>query len=138
MAEEREQEKTTAGAPPAGDLGEELKRLGKQLSEAAKAVWESEASRNLQKQISEGLTELAQQLDTVAKKIVASEEARKLREQAGRVVESAKQADIGDEVRRGLLTGLQELNAQLEKLIIRLREEEQKEKEAGEPPAPEV
>ena len=134
MAEEREQEKTNAGAPPAGDLGEELKRLGRQLSEAAKAAWESEASRNLQKQISEGLTELAQQLDAVAKKIVASEEARKLREQAGRVVESAKQTDIGDEVRRGLVTGLQELNAQLEKLIARLRQEKE---QAGEPPTPE-
>jgi len=46
-----------------------------------------------------------------------------LRTQAERVVDSARKSDVAEEMRKGLLTGMRELNAALEKAVDRLREE---------------
>jgi len=106
---------------PAGDLSEELKRLGLQLGEAAKAAWESESSRNMQTQLREGLAEMTRQLDAATKKIAEREETLRLRAQAQRVVETARHSDVAGELQEGLLTGLREMNAVLEKAISKLR-----------------
>jgi hypothetical protein len=117
---------------PTSDLAEELKRLGQQLGVAAKAAWESESSRNMQTQLRDGLAEMARQLDGTAKKIAESEEAATLRAQAERVVESARKSDVASELQEGLLTGLREMNAALEKAIAKLRRSDR----PSEPPAP--
>jgi len=121
MTEMMSEEQATQETPPVGDFAEEFQRLGKQLAEAARAAWESETSRKAQAQIRDGLKEMARQLDEAARKIQSSEETHKLRAQAGRVVEAARQSDVAEEMRQGLLTGLRDLNAALEKAIEKLR-----------------
>jgi hypothetical protein len=100
----------TKGPRTAGDLSDELKRLGEQLGETVKAAWESDVSRNIQRQLSEGLEQMAQELNRASQKAAESQEAERLRTQARRVADSARESDIGREVREGLVIGLRELN----------------------------
>lgn len=116
---------------PAGDLSDELKRLGEQLGETVKAAWESDVSRNIQRQLSEGLEQMAQELNRASQRAAESEEAERLKAQARRVADTARESDIGRELREGLVTGLREMNRALDRAIERMR----KEGGAGEPPA---
>lgn len=123
-------EKTETGAPAVGEFSDELRRLGRQLAEAAKAAWESEPSRHAQTQLREGLADMTRQLEEAARKVQTSEESQKLRQQAERVVESARKSDVAEEMRQGLLTGLRDLNAALEKAVTRLRDEKPADKQS--------
>jgi heparin binding hemagglutinin HbhA len=135
MAEQQTDEGMRGDRPRAGgDLKEELTRLGRQLAVVAKSAWESETSRNIQGEIKEGLEEVISQLDDASKKISASEETQRLRAQVERVVETAKESDISQGVREGFLSGLKELNTQLDKLLTRLSEPEDTPRDPQEPP----
>jgi myo-inositol-1-phosphate synthase len=123
-----EDEKTTQESPAVGEFSDELRRLGKQMGEAVKAAWESETSRNAQAQLRDGLAAMTRQLEEAARKVQASEETHRLRQQAERVVESARASDVAEEMRQGLLTGLRDLNAALEKAVDRLRDDKPAEK----------
>lgn len=129
--EAKEYNETTEASTAAGDMGQELRRLGEQLGQTATAAWGSETSRTIRSQIGDALNEMVQQLDAAAKKIAAHEETQKLRQQAERVVDSVRESEIREEIQEGLLTGLKELNAQLEKVVKKLDQQESEE----EPPA---
>lgn len=102
------------------DLGAEFKRFGQQLGETVTAAWGSDTGRTIRNQVGDALREMARQLDTTTKKIASHEETQKLRAQAEQVVDSVRQSEIADELHEGLLTGMKELNAALEKAISRL------------------
>jgi len=129
--EAKEYNETTEASTAAGDLGQELRHLGKQLGQTATAAWGSETSRTVRSQIGDALNEMVQQLDAAAKKISSHEETQKLRQQAERVVDSVRESEIREEIQEGLLTGLKELNTQLEKVVKKLDQQESEE----EPPA---
>ena len=129
--EAKEYNETTEESTAAGDLGQELRRLGEQLGQTATAAWGSETSRTIRSQIGDALNEMVQHLDAAAKKIAAHEETQRLRQQAERVVDSVRESEIREEIQEGLLTGLKELNTQLEKVAKKLDQQESEE----EPPA---
>jgi len=130
--EAKEYNETTEASTAAGDLGQELRHLGKQLGQTATAAWGSETSRTVRSQIGDALNEMVQQLDAAAKKISSHEETQKLRQQAERVVDSVRESEIREEIQEGLLTGLKELNTQLEKVVKKLDQQESEEEPAAE------
>ncbi len=119
---------------------EELSKLGKQFAQTIRAAWESEDRRKLQKEIAEGLQKLGQQLNEAFEKASESEAAKQLREQAEKVVAEVRETDVVEELRKGLLAGLETLNKELGKLLERLETKEApRAPEAGEevkPPEP--
>ncbi len=102
-------------------LGEELTRLGNQVAEAARLAWESEERKRLQAEISDGIKSFGVQVEDAVRKASESETAKKVKMQAEQVAVKAKDTDVVDDMRQGLLVGLQALNRELGKLLERLQ-----------------
>jgi len=116
-------------------ITDELSKLGKQVAEAIRAAWESEDRRKLQAEIAEGLQKFGQQVGEALEKAGESEVARQLRQQAEKVVAEVRETDVAEEIRKGLLAGLEAINKELSKLLERLEAKEAKKPpEAGDKP----
>ncbi len=102
------------------NIADELGKLGQQVANAAKAVWESEERRKLQAELTRGVEKFSQELTTTLDKAAESEEAKALRVKAEKVVEEVRDADVIDEIRKGILSGLEVLNRELGKLVEKL------------------
>ena len=102
------------------NLTEELSKLGNQVAEAVRLAWESDERKRVQADIAEGVKNFSVQLDEAVRKASESEAARKVKLQAEQVATKAKDSDVVDDMREGLLVGLQSLNRELGKLLVRL------------------
>ena len=116
---------------PSSDVLDELKLFGQQLGTAFKSLWDSEESRNLRKEISEGLTEAVREMDKAVKNVQDSEAAKEFGEQVRGTVDKARQSDIAGQVQQGLVAGLRDLNTELSKLLSSWET-----KQPAEPPTP--
>jgi len=121
---------------PSSDVLDELKLFGQQLGTAFKSLWDSEESRNLRKEISEGLTEAVREMDKAVKNVQDSEAAKEFGEQVRGTVDKARQSDIAGQVQQGLVSGLRSLNTEMNKLLSSW--EDKKPPTPPEPPAPEA
>jgi len=99
-----------------GTVVEELGELGRQLGAALKAAWESEQRRELQQEISEGLKALGDELEEAVKTARESEAIRELQADIKQAVETTWQSEAIQDIRRGLLKGLRQINQELSKL----------------------
>jgi hypothetical protein len=106
---------------PSTNLSDELTRLVSQVTEAARLAWESEERKRLQMEISEGVKNFSVQVDEAVRRASESETAKKVRMQAEHVAVRAIETDVVDDMRQGLLVGLQTLNRELGKLLERLQ-----------------
>jgi NAD dependent epimerase/dehydratase family enzyme len=105
------------GQKASGELLAEFQMLGQQLATAVKSLWESEDSRRLRQQLSEGFAQLGQTIDSTIKSAQESEAAKQFSEQVKETVDKARTSDVTDKVEQGILTGLRELNEQISKLV---------------------
>lgn len=101
-------------------IADELGKLGKQVADAIKAAWESEDRKKLQAEIAEGFQKFGKEVNEAAEKASESETAKELRGKAEKVVEEIRESDVVDDVRKGILTGLDSLNRELGKLLEKL------------------
>jgi len=111
-----------AGSPPQSDLEKELIRLGEQLNTALKTAWESEDRKRLQSEVSTGLRTLADRLEQTIETAKTSPKTAEIKAQAEKVWQEAQAQgpEIVDNLRDGLVKGLQGLNAGLARLIEHL------------------
>ncbi len=102
------------------NIADELGKLGKQVADAIKAAWESEDRKKLQSEIAEGFQKFGKEVSEAAEKASESETAKELREKAEKVVEEIRESDVVEDVRKGILIGLDALNRELGKLLEKL------------------
>jgi hypothetical protein len=117
MTEEQKPEK------PEGSIVDELTTLGKQAADALKAAWDSPERKRLQAELTEGLEQFGRQVGAALDKASESAQAKELRTKAVKVADDVKVTDAVDEVRKGLLTGLEAMNRELSKVLERLEAE---------------
>ena len=117
---------------PESKLLDELNALGQQLSAAVKDMWENEDSRKLRQEIGDGFLELGQQVDAAISTTQESEAAKQFSGQVREAVDRARESDLADELERGLVTGLKELNKGLSSFLSSI---ESKPPAAAEPEA---
>ena len=101
-------------------IADELTRLGQQLAAAAKTAWESEERKKLQTEIMTGVQRAGQELNTAVNKVAESDQAQQVRTRAAKVAEDVQSTDVVEEVRKGILVGLEAINRELGKLLERL------------------
>lgn len=118
------------------NIADELGKLGKQVADAIKAAWENEDRKKLQTEIAEGFQKFGQEVNEAVEKASDSEAARDLRVKAEKVVEDIRESDVVEDVRKGILTGLDALNRELGKLLEKLETKPAAETPAA-PEAPE-
>jgi hypothetical protein len=102
---------------PTSDVLDELKLFGQQLGSAVKSVWDSDESRNLRKEISDGLAEAVREMDKAVKTVQESDAAKEFSQQVRGTVDKARESDIADKIEQGLVAGLRDLNTELSKLL---------------------
>jgi uncharacterized coiled-coil DUF342 family protein len=107
---------------PESQILRELDSLGRQLTAAVRALWESEESRKLREDIQEGFVELASEVDRAIKSAQDSEAGHEFRGQVREAVDKARESDVTHQVEQGLATGLQQLNQEMSKLIASLEQ----------------
>ncbi len=101
-------------------IADELAKLGQQLAAAARTAWESEDRKRLQSEITTGVQRFGQEISTAASKAVESDQAKELKTRATRVAEDVQKTDVIEEVRKGLLVGLEAINRELGKMLERM------------------
>jgi hypothetical protein len=116
---------------PTGDVLGELKLFGQQLGTAVKSLWDSDESRNLRKEISEGLGEAVREMDKAVKTVQDSDAAKEFSQQVRGTVDKARESDVTDKIHQGLVAGLRDLNTELSKLLSSWET-----KQPAEPPTP--
>jgi hypothetical protein len=94
--------------------------MGAQIAAAAKSAWESEERKKLQSEITTGVQRFGQEMTTAINKATDSEQAKELKTRATKVAEDMQKADVVEEVRKGILVGLEAINRELGKLLERL------------------
>ncbi len=104
-------------------IAEELRELGRQLTEAVRSVAGSEEAQKLRQELAEGLRTIAKEVEEVTEKVREREETQKLREQAKHLSESVKSGEATKKLREELADALSALNKQLSHLVERLREQ---------------
>jgi hypothetical protein len=102
---------------PTGDVWGELKLFGEQLGSAVRSLWDSDESRDLRKEISDGLAEATREMDKAVKAVQDSDAAKELSQQVRGTVDKARESDIAGQIQQGLVAGLRDLNTELSKLI---------------------
>jgi heparin binding hemagglutinin HbhA len=107
------------------EIVDELKEFGSQLQGLIRTVAESEKSKELQQDISKGIDEIGRQIDSVRKQAQSTQVAKGLGAQVQKVAEAPKVAGASQEIRTGLLRGLQELNTQLKRMAERIESQKQ-------------
>lgn len=120
------------------NIADELSKLGKQVADAIKAAWESEDRRKLQSEITEGVQKFGNEVSEAVNKAGESETAKELREKAEKVVEEIRESDVVEDVRKGILGGLDALNKELSKLLEKLESKPAAAAEAPAAPEPPV
>jgi hypothetical protein len=102
---------------PESQVVDELHSLSNQLVTAVKALWDSEDSRKLRQEIGDGFVELGKQIDDAVKSAQDSEAAKEFKEQVKDTVDRARESDVAGQMERNLVSGLQQLNAELSKFV---------------------
>jgi hypothetical protein len=121
---------------PTTNISEELNKLGAQVAEAIRVAWESDERKKLQGEIVEGAQRFGHQLEEAVRQAKESEAAQRVKTQAEQVASKARETDVVEDVREGLLNGLQTLNRELGKLLARMEEGKAGTAAAPEQPAP--
>jgi hypothetical protein len=135
MTEEPKVEETVSEEPRAeSSIADELAKLGQQLATAAQKAWDSEERKRLQNEITTGVQRFGQELQAAVNKAAESEQAKELKTRATKVADDVQKTDVIDEVRKGLLVGLEAINRELGKLLERM-ETKPGETEVAAPPA---
>ncbi len=115
------EEKTTS------TITEELSKMGKLVAQVAQSAWESAERKKLEAEITEGMRKISEELAAVARKTAESDAAKQLKTQAEKLAAEVKERDAAEEIRKGLIAGLEVINQALGKLAERLEVK----KEAG-------
>jgi hypothetical protein len=116
------------------EVGRQFQTLGESLAEAFRTAWESEENRRHVQNMQDGLEAMVDHVGRAIKEAGASPEGEKIRGEAARAAESLRAAgeQTWQEARPHLLSALTQINAELQKMIARLKEESASEAPAAE------
>jgi hypothetical protein len=102
--------------PPEGELHREFEQFGQNLKAALKTAWESEESRRLQAELKSGMAALEAGLQQAAQEVTTGEAGQKLRAEAEDLSRRVKSGQVESQVRRDLVSALQTINRELQKM----------------------
>jgi hypothetical protein len=105
--------------PPQGNLSDEFRQLGKNLVDAIRAAWDSPERRRLQQELETGMQELGSALRKEANELAQSPTGQRIRADVEDVSQRIKSGEAQQKVREDLLSTLQTLNRELQKVVER-------------------
>ena len=122
--EEDSTAKSTGSVHDSGwqEVGRQFEALGQSLAEAMRAAWENEETQRRVQEMRVGLESMAREVGKAVEDTANSPKGQQVRQNAERTAESLRTAteQTIQEVRPQLITALQQLNEELQKLINRM------------------
>jgi hypothetical protein len=109
-----------ADETPTTSITDELTKMGKLVSQAIQAAWESEERKKLEAEVVDGLRKFGDEVSSATKKAGESDTAKQIKTQAEKVAADMQQKDVAGDIRKGLISGLEVINVELGKLVERL------------------
>jgi hypothetical protein len=108
---------------PEESLAEEFRQLGKNLTEALHAAWDSPERKRLQEEISNGLNELGNTLRDEARHFKSSPTGMRIKAEAEDVRERIRRGEFESKARAELVAALHKANDMLRQAIEKLSQE---------------
>ena len=102
---------------PEGNLRDEFHNLGKNLTEMLRTAWNSAEATRVQEEVTSGLNELGTTLRREAENFASSPKAQQIKSEVHQVGERVRSAEFQSTVQHELLTALQTVNTELQKVI---------------------
>ena len=124
--------------PPSEEsLRQEFETLGKNLIGALRSAWEAPESKRLRDEMTSGLSDLGSTLKREADYLASHPATQQMKNDVGQLGDKIKAPEAQAAVRRELLSALQAVNSELQKVIDRWTQAEAgtAEEGAGEPAA---
>jgi hypothetical protein len=97
------------------DLGDELRNLGKNLSDFLRAAWASEERKRVQQDIESSLSELGKTIDKAANDFSASETGQRLKSDIHDFHKRVETGEVEQKTRSELVEALKKVNQELTK-----------------------
>ena len=102
---------------PGENLTEEFRNLGKNLTDVLRTVLEHPERKRLQEEITTGVTELGAVLKREADSFSESSTGQRLKSDISDLSERLRTSEAQEKVRRELLTAMQIVNQELQKVV---------------------
>jgi ElaB/YqjD/DUF883 family membrane-anchored ribosome-binding protein len=113
---------------PAGDaswqdVGKQFETLGQSLAQAVRTAWENESTQRQLHEMRAGLESMVRDVEKAIQDSANTPQGQQIRQDAGRAAESLKTASqqTVQEVRPHLVSALQQVNEELQRLINRMQ-----------------
>ena len=120
-------------------VGRQFQALGESLAEALRTAWESDETQQHAQNMKDGLEAMIGKISQAIKEASDSPEAQKIRGEAEKASESLRTAaeQTWEEVRPQLLSALNQVNAELQRMLGQPKGEEPLSEAEGTPDGPE-
>ncbi len=105
------------------DLTAELREMGQQLEALFRAFIESERTKQMQTMIAKSVRDLAAVVRQTAEKIQTDPRFQQVEDRGRQALERARESQVFHDVQETLVNGLEQINAQLHKLVEKLEAE---------------
>ena len=104
------------------EVGRQFQELGESLAQAMRTAWENEETQRRVNEMRTGLESMAREVGKAVEDTANTPQGQKIREDAVRAADSVRTAteQTVQEVRPQLITALQQLNTELQRLITRI------------------
>jgi len=100
-----------------GNIRDEFGNLGKNLVEMLRTAWNSAEATRVQEEVASGLNELGTTLRREAENFASSPTAQQIKDEMHQVGERVRSTEFQSSVQHELLTALQTVNSELQKVI---------------------
>lgn len=105
------------------DLTAELREMGQQLEALFRAFIESERTKQMQATVVQSVQNLAAVLRQTAEKIQSDPRFQQVEDRGRQALERARESQVFHDVQEALVTGLEQINTRLHKLVEKLEAE---------------
>ena len=114
MSEENKQE-THSHTEPKSEFVTELNRLGENLGNLLKSMWESEERKSIERELNTGLEQLNKRMNETMEQLRKDTAVENVKKAAKDALETARVPKILNEVQQGMLDSLKKLNEEIAK-----------------------
>lgn len=105
------------------DLAAELREMGQQLEALFRAFIESERTKQMQTTVAKSVRDLAAAMRQTAEKIQTDPRFQQVEDRGRQALERARESQVFHDVQEALVTGLEQINTRLQKLVEKLEAE---------------
>ncbi len=105
------------------DLTAELREMGQQLEALFRAFIESERTKQMQATVAKSVQNVAAVVRQTAEKIQTDPRFQQVEDRSRQALERARESQVFHDVQEALVTGLEQINTQLHKLVEKLEAE---------------